>query len=54
MGKVSGRFVSLNFNELTTLLKLMSKRLEGMSISAKNIDKANAATVKSRYAQGFR
>ena len=47
--KVSGRFVSLNFNEpATTLLKLMNKRLEGMSISAKNIDKANAVTVKSQ------
>lgn len=43
--KVSGRFVSLNFNEpATTLLKLMSKRLGAQNIKSKNIDKANAVT----------
>jgi hypothetical protein len=41
--KVSGRFISLNFNEpATTLLKLLSRRLETLNFSSKNEDKASA------------
>ena len=47
--KVSGRFVSLNFNEpATTLLKLLSKRLEALKISAKNVKKANAIAERTQ------
>ena len=47
--KVSGRFVSLNFNEpATTLLRLMSKRLDLLNVQAKNIDKANQVTVRTQ------
>jgi hypothetical protein len=46
--KVSGRFVSLNFNEpATTLLKLISKRLEALKIKAKNIQRANTIAEKT-------
>ena len=47
--KVSGRFVSLNFNEpATTLLRLMSKRLDKLNVQAKKIDKANQITVRTQ------
>ena len=47
--KVSGRFVSLNFNEpATTLLRLMSRRLGALNIHAQGIDKANKITVPTK------